>query len=142
LPTVAGDEQHPAGSAPGRRRVYHPNSKHKHGARGDGPPRWFPDSASKCPPSIDLRLAQELLEEAISGEDPAHPSGHALYAIHDGQFFKAYPTEIHEDAEVWHGYPVKSDQVRRQIPARVLRDFVSKGLLGRADYKRFLGNAR
>jgi hypothetical protein len=125
-------------------RIYRPNRKHKPGAIGGGVPRWFPDSESKCPPDIDTIQAQRLLENAIDGRDVAHPRGHALFAMDEqGRFYKAYSEGIEagKDVEVWHGYPVSDEKVPRQIPAKILRVFVTQGLLSHARYIRLLGNA-
>lgn len=122
-------------------RLYEPNPKHKRGACGDGPPRWFPSSDSLCPDDIDLDLAQELLDGAVADNDQAHAGGRALYCLYEGQFFKAYRTESRGDVEVWHGYPVSKDQVGEQIPATVLRIFRQRGQLTNAAYKKLVGSA-
>lgn len=123
------------------RLVYEANPKHKRGAAGEGPPRWFPDSASLCPDDITQDIAQTLLDKSISAADAAHPSRKARFAMHAGCFYKAYPTEQSSEVEIWHGYPVRRELVNRQIPARVLRTFVKSGALSKAEYKRLLGNA-
>jgi hypothetical protein len=129
------------------RRVYKPNPKHKRGACGEGPPRWFPSSDSLCPDDMDTETAQALLDGAIGGNDPAHPTGRALYAMHDGTFYKAYPESVvtrsdDELVEPWHGYPVRRELVPRQIPARVLRQFLHDGRLTRPEYRKLVGSAR
>ncbi len=128
-------------------RIYEPNPKHKLGASGDGPPRWFPDSATLCPSEIDMQLAQTLLSNAIEGKDDAHPDKKALYTIHEGAFFKAYKhnddgDESEDGDETWHGYPVLPCDVPQQIPSRILRQFRDAGLLTNASYKKLLGSAR
>lgn len=55
-----------------------------------------------------------------------------------GRFFKAYPED---DGSTWHGYPVRRELVSRQVPARVLRQFMKQQLLSSADYKKLLGSA-
>lgn len=127
-------------------RIYRPNPKHKIGACGEGPPRWFPSRDSLCPEDVDLRTAQQLLDAAIPGTDPVHLNQHALYALHNGEFYKAYSecsrlTDEGVEEELWHGYPVRRELVPRQVPARVLRKFVEQGRLTRAEYKRLLGSA-
>lgn len=87
-------------------------------------------------------MAQALLEHSIPGKDPAHPDKRARFAIHQGDFYKAYRTEVSQDTEIWHGYPVRKELVRTQVPARVLREFVKRGQLERPTYKRLLGSAR
>jgi len=128
-------------------RRYKKNDKHKRGASGEGPPRWFPSRDSLCPDDIDTKLAQELLDDGVCGADAAHPNARAIYAMHEGQFYKAYcegteaPSQGQRD-EVWHGYPVRKELVPRQVPSRVLREFVKRGRLSRAEYKTLLGNAK
>ncbi|MBI4570288.1 MAG: hypothetical protein HY719_17990 [Planctomycetes bacterium] len=139
------------------RRVYHPDKKHKRGATGEGPPRWFPDSASKCPDDLCQQTAQHLLDGAIEGRDHAHPGKKALYAVHAGEFFKAYPSSPrpsvespagvkpaanHAEEEVWHGYLVERAMVPRQVPNRVLKEFLKRNKITRAEYTRLLGSAR
>jgi hypothetical protein len=116
-------------------RIYEPNPKHKEGTCGDGPPRWFPDSASKCPKRID---AQHLLNIAISAEDQAHPDAKALFAVWDGRIYKAYCSRIDGDKEYWHGYPVADALVGKQVPTSVLRRFVQRGHLSDADYRKLI----
>jgi|SRR5690554_1024626 len=122
--------------------LYEGNPKHKRGVSGDGPPRWFPSRDSLCPDDIDIERAQELLDGAVSGADAAHPDARARYTMHQGRFFKAYCTEVRDDIEVWHGYPVSENLVQEQIPARVLRKFIARGDLSKADYKRLVGSAK
>lgn len=127
-------------------RKYKPNHKHKRGSHGTGPPRWFPSCDSLCPEDLDLSAAQALLDEGIAGADPAHPDARALYALHEGAFYKAYCEGTEQDpahgtVEVWHGYPVRPELVPRQVPARVLRKFLERGLLQPAEYRRLLGGA-
>ena len=127
-------------------RRYKKNDKHKRGAGGEGPPRWFPSRDALCPDHLDVSLAQLLLEEAVEGTDLAHPDARAVYSLHDGQFFKGYCEGTVDDPvqgpmELWHGYPVRRELVPRQIPARVLREFVRRGRLSRAEYKSLLGSA-
>lgn len=124
--------------------VYKPNPKHKPGVAGEGPPRWYPDRDSICPQDIDEAQAQALLAESIEGADNAHPNRKARYAIDaQGRFFKGYCEAIGLDGiEVWHGYPVRDNLVRRQVPARILRQFVRAGKLPQAQYKRLLGSAQ
>ena len=100
-------------------RVYEPNPKHKPWASGDGPPRWFPDSASTCPNTINTALAQELLDGAIEGRDLSQRNDGALYMVHEGEFYKAYCSKVLEDIECWHGYPVPIEQVPRAAQASV-----------------------
>lgn len=121
---------------------YEENPKHKPGASGDGPPRWFPSRDSICPDDVDSELAQELLNDSVSGTDEAHPNRKARYALYEGQFFKGYQTEERAGVEVWHGYPVSRDLVSEQIPARVLRVFRERKLLSSAEYKKLIGSAR
>ena len=122
-------------------RLYESNPKHKRGVCGNGPPRWFPSSDSLCPDDIDEELAQELLDDAIADRDAAHRDGGALYCLYEGRFFKAYRTEMRGEVEVWHGYPVRREQVKDQIPARVLRIFRDRGQLSKAEYKKLVGRA-
>jgi len=143
--TWPGPEDH--GRFCAMRRRYEPNPKHKRGASGDGPPRWFPSRDSLCPDHFSLEVAQALLDEAVEAADPAHPNKRALHAMHEGEFYKAYSHHSEaegaaEEIEVWHGYPVRREVVPTQVPCRVLREFVKRGRLTRAEYKRFLGSAR
>ena len=122
---------------------YRENPKHKVGARGAGPPRWFPDSASLCPDDLDLDEARRLLKGSVIGGDPSHPNARARFALDEmGRFFKAYPERSVDGTEYWHGYPVAEALVGRQVPARVLRSFKQQGRLSRARYRRLLGSAR
>lgn len=127
-------------------RRYKKNDKHKRGTSGGGPPRWFPSRDSLCPDDFSTALAQELLNESVDGVDEAHPGARALYAMHQGEFYKAYceGTEPGEDGpvEVWHGYPVRRELVPHQVPCRVLREFVRRGRLTRSEYKKLLGDAK
>lgn len=127
-------------------RRYEPNPKHKRGACGNGPPRWYPTRDALCPDGLDMDTTQELLASAVEGSDATFRDGKALYNYHEGQFYKAYPhgTEGHggETVVVWHGYPVRPELVRTQVPAQVLRKFVATGRLTNAEYKRYLGSAR
>lgn len=122
--------------------VYERNPKHKRGAQGEGPPRWFPDSDSLCPDDITQDIAQTLLESSVLGADSAHPGSRARFAMYAGDFYKAYPTTLGDDVEIWHGYPVRRELVKRQVPARVLRQFRDLGKLTEPEYKRLLGSAR
>lgn len=121
------------------KRRYRENAKHKRGSWGEGPPRWFPTRDSLCPEDLSLSEAQALLDSSIEGADQANPDGRARYAIDgQGRFFKGYSED---GGRTWHGYPVRRELVSRQVPARVLREFVSRGSLTRADYKKLLGSA-
>ncbi len=67
--------------------------------------------------------------------------------MHEGEFYKAYShrsetIEGEASVEIWHGYPVRRELVPRQIPCRVLREFVRRGRLTQAEYKKLLGSAR
>lgn len=120
--------------------TYQANPKHKRGARGGGPPRWFPDQDSLCPDDITTQMAQALLDESIDDIDEAHPDGRARYAVDEqGRFFKAY-SEDH--GETWHGYPIREGLVGDQVPTRVLRQFRRRGLITKARYKSLVGRAR
>jgi hypothetical protein len=120
--------------------MYRGNPKHKRGARSGGPARWFPDPDALCPDDVTTQLAQALLDESVDGIDEAHPSARARYAVDGrGRFFKAY-SEDH--GETRHGYPVREELVGDQVPARVLREFRSRGLITAAQYKRLIGRAR
>ena len=128
------------------RHLYEPNPKHKRGARGGGPLRWFPTRDSLCSDHNDRVLAEELLEHPVQGEDASQASGTALFALHQGEFFKAYRAELREGEdgehiEVWHGFPVRRELVGRQVPARVLRTFLQDKRLTRAEYRRLLRGA-
>ena len=118
---------------------YRPNAKHKPGCSGEGPPRWFPSSDSLCPADISLEDAQALLDASIEARDDAHLNAKARIALDSqGRFFKAYSED---GGQIWHGYPVKRELVPRQVPSRVLREFVNRGQLSRVDYKKLLGSA-
>ena len=83
--------------------------------------------------------AQALLESSVEGRDESHPNAQARYALDSqGRFFKGYSED---GGRTWHGYPVRPELVGRQIPARVLRQFVESGLLTRSHFKRLLGSA-
>ena len=119
---------------------YLPNDKHKPGCSGNGPPRWFPSSDSLCPDDVSLNEAEALLHASIEARDDAHPNGRARIALDGrGRFFKGYSED---DGRTWHGYPVRWELVPRQVPAKVLRQFVQRGQLTRADYNKLLGSAR
>jgi hypothetical protein len=129
------------------KRVYRKNDKHKRGTSGEGPPRWFPSRDSLCPDDLPMSVCRQLLEDPVDGADPAHPSAKALYAMHNGEFYKAYcegteRDDVGEQVEVWHGYPVRRELVPRQVPSRVLREFMRRGQLTRAEYQALLGSAR
>ena len=118
---------------------YRENPKHKRGCRGEGPPRWFPSRESLCPDDLSLSEAEDLLASSIEGRDVAHPDARARYAMDgQGRFFKGYSED---GGQTWHGYPVRRELVPRQVPTRVLREFVERGLLTRPDYKKLLGSA-
>lgn len=118
---------------------YRENPKHKKGCSGEGPPRWFPSRDSLCPDDVSLSEAESLLESSLPGRDDAHPQAQSRFAMDgQGRFFKGYSED---GGRTWHGYPVRREQVRRQIPARVLKQFVEKGLLSRAEFKKLLGSA-
>lgn len=92
-------------------------------------------------------MAQALLDEAVESADRAHPNGRALYAMHEGAFYKAYCHEVNvaddqEHEEVWHGYPVRRALVPQQVPCRVLREFVRQGRLSRPEYRKLMGAAK
>lgn len=119
--------------------LYRENPKHKRGCTGEGPPRWFPSRDSLCPEDLSLAEAEALLASSIEDRDDAHPDARARFAIDgQGRFFKGYS----EDGGLtWHGYPVRRELVPRQVPARVLREFVKRGLLAGSDYRKLLGSA-
>lgn len=120
--------------------TYRENPKHKRGARGDGPPRWFPDRDTLCPQDLTLQMAQQLLDEGVDGRDDSHPGAKARFAVDaQGRFFKAYS---HDQGETWHGYPVRDELVPRQVPSRVLRKFRDAGRITQADYNRLVGGAK
>lgn len=123
-------------------RRYRKNDKHKRGTSGDGPPRWFPSRDTLCPDDISTALAQELLNGGVEGADEAHPGARALYAMYQGEFYKAYCEGTDGPDEVWHGYPVRRELVPRQVPARVLREFVRRERLTAAEYRKLLGGAK
>jgi hypothetical protein len=119
---------------------YRPNPKHKRGCAGEGPPRWFPSSASLCPDDLNAKDAQALLESSIEARDDAHPNAKARISLDgQGRFFKAYSED---GGRTWHGYPVQQELVRRQIPTKVLRELYRQGRLSHGDYKKLLGGAR
>ncbi len=122
--------------------VYKPNEKHKRGASGEGPPRFFPSNASECPDDFSLEVARELLHESVKGESPAHPNSRARYAYFEGIFYKGYAEGPDEEDELWHGYPIHQDLIRSEIPCRVLRAFRKRGAISSAQYKSLLGHAR
>lgn len=116
------------------------NPKHKAGCSGDGPPRWFPSTASICPEDISYDDAVLLLSDSVDAKSAEHPNAKARYALDSqGRFFKAYSED---GGQTWHGYPVAEELVRRQIPSRVLREFKTRGLLSAAEYKRLIGSAK
>jgi hypothetical protein len=120
-------------------RRYRENPKHKRGCSGEGPPRWFPTRDSLCPEDLSLSEAEALLDASVEGRDDAHPNSRARFAIDgQGRFFKGYSED---GGRTWHGYPIRRDLVSRQVPARVLKEFVNRGLLARSDYKKLLGSA-
>lgn len=128
-------------------RIYEPNPKHKRGASGEGPPRWFPSRDTPCPDDLDLQTAQELLKSAKEGANEELPDRRALFALHAGEFYKAYRHGVRQNSdgtedEIWHGFPVRNENVPRQVPSRVLLHFVQEGRLTRAEYKKLLGSAR
>ncbi len=118
---------------------YRENPKHKKGCVGEGPPRWFPSRDSLCPEDISPSEAELLLESSVDARDDSHPEARSRFAMdRQGRFFKGYSED---GGRTWHGYPVRRELVPRQIPARVLAQFVDKGLLTRADFKKLLGSA-
>jgi len=119
-------------------RLYQQNPKHKVGARGGGPPRWFPDAASKCPEDLTEATAQLLLESSVEAVDEVHPGARARFAVHDGRVFKAYPHVVSDTEEIWHGYPLPDHDVRTQVPSRILRQFLDLQRITRAEYVRYL----
>jgi len=118
---------------------YRENPKHKPGCSGRGPPRWFPSTDSLCPDDLSIEDAVALLRDSVEGAAAAHPNALARYAMDgQGRFFKGYSED---GGQTWHGYPVRRDLVPRQIPTRVLRQFLRQGRLSSADYKKLLGSA-
>jgi hypothetical protein len=119
--------------------VYKENPKHKRGCSGEGPPRWFPSTDSLCPEDISASDAETLLQASIETRDDVHPNRSARIALDSqGRFFKGYSED---GGRTWHGFPIRRDLVPRQIPAKILREFVKRGLLNRSDYKKLLGSA-
>ncbi|WP_441286873.1 hypothetical protein ACSRUE_31795 [Sorangium sp. KYC3313] len=122
--------------------VYKENKKHKPGSFGLGPPRWFPDWDMPCPDDLAPSQAQRLLEDSLEGADDAHPNRKARYAMDEkGRFFKGYCEATADGAEQWHGYEVREARVPRDVPARILKNFVKQGRLTRTRYKKLLGGA-
>ncbi|MFP4307640.1 MAG: hypothetical protein ACLFRG_14960 [Desulfococcaceae bacterium] len=88
-------------------------------------------------------MAQELLDQAVAGDDPADAGGKALFALDDrGRFFKAHRHSVQGKEERRHGYPVNEERVPRGVPARVLREFKKRGILSAARYKKLLGSSK
>lgn len=87
-----------------------------------------------------MEVAQTLLDDSVEGRTADRPDKRARYAVLEGEIFKGYPDD--QDGNWWHGYPVSADDVRTQVPARVLRHFVRMELLTQAQYKRMLGSAQ
>lgn len=129
--------------AAGMSLVYKSNPKHKRGSFGEGPPRWFPDRDAECPEDLGTAEAQQLLEQSIEGADDSHPNRRARYVIDEsGRIFKGYCESSDDGAEHWHGYPVDEQLIPRQVPSRVLREFVRAGHMTKARYKKLVGSAR
>lgn len=123
--------------------IYKENPKHKRGVQGEGPPRWNPDPDSLCPDDLGQEDAELLLRESVPGADAAHPDRRARYAIDtNGRFFKGYCEGVDDQSEYWHGFPVREDKVRIQIPARVLREFKRQGRITSPRYRKLLGSGR
>jgi hypothetical protein len=123
--------------------VYKTNPKHKPGSFGEGPPRWFPDWDTPCPDDLNEIDAQRLLDDSVPGTDQAHPNKKARYAVDEqGRFFKGYSEGDMDGTELWHGYPVRDERVREQVPACVLRELVRQNKLLKARYKKLIGRAR
>jgi len=124
--------------------IYRKNDKHKKGACGSGPPRWFPSTSSLCPEDLSHEEAQELLEDSLEGKSADHPNNGARFAYRAGHFYKGYCEQnaCEGQHEIWHGYPVSRELVPSQVPARILRSFRDNGLISKAEYKKLIGNAQ
>jgi len=119
---------------------YRENPKHKLGAASGGSVRWYPTSDSVCPEDVSLADAQKLLKDSVEGKDFSHPGKSARYALdQSGRFFKGYSED---GGATWHGYPVREHLVPQQVPSRVMREFVNRGLLTAARYRKLLGDAQ
>jgi hypothetical protein len=123
--------------------VYKRNDKHKPWAFGEGPPRWFPDHDTPCPDDVSQSQAQSLLADSVEGRDAENPDKKARYAVDgQGRFFKAYPSVDEAGKECWHGFPVREELVKRQVPCRVLRQLRAAKKITGARYTRLLGDAK
>lgn len=105
--------------ATSRKRLYQPSPKHK------APRGW----GSVCPPEIDERTAQELLNAAVTAKVD-DGTERVLYNVRDGRM---YAGRSHR-AGLYHGYPVKGTEV----PPSVLKALRDNGRIDATTYKRLL----
>lgn len=113
---------------------YFPNPAHKLETTEAGPPRWRPNK-EPCPPEMTTRQRAALLRDSIP-ERPDLPDSRR-FAVRRGEsgleFFTAQATQVLEGGEVeYHGYPTN------RVPGRVLRRFMARGDVTRAEYRRLV----
>jgi filamentous hemagglutinin len=84
----------------------------KHAAGGWGTPMDLSDSK-----------AQEVLNNSIQG-------GKQLYGISDGKLYEFQPDNVGG----WHGYPIPGTEA----PPRVLREFLARGDISKAEYNKMV----
>jgi hypothetical protein len=111
---------------------YFPNPAHKLETTEAGPPRWWPDKEA-CP-RMTPRERLALLRSSIP-RDAALPRSrrYAVRRTETGlEFFEAkFTREVDGDPE-FHGHPTS------RVPARVLREFQSRGLISKAEYRKLV----
>ncbi|CAA7618405.1 conserved hypothetical protein [Magnetospirillum sp. LM-5] len=70
----------------------------------------------KCPRSLTLSKAQQLLEEALPEAGEGAKDGvRALWSVWQGVVYQAFPNG---DGRSWHGFPVRN---RKHIPTSIQR---------------------
>ena len=98
-----------------------------------GPPAWRP---CKPPSQKGMSLEERTipLQDSIA-EDPAAPMSRrfAVRRTASGlEFFTAQVTQVVNGECEYHGYPT------RQVPGRILRQFMSMGIISRLEYRRLV----
>ena len=107
---------------------YEQNPDRKHKRNWDQPMPGFVEErgelVAKCPTTISLELARDLLnsEDAIpySPQRWQQESPERIYIVHDGQLYRATPTN---PGTSYHGFPEnpkRAQQLPRELKERIL----------------------
>jgi hypothetical protein len=118
---------------------YWPNPAHKRSTTEAGPPRWHPGKAP-CPDAMSaIERSRLLLCSVPEVADDPRSRRYALRRATDGraEVFVADFTCDEGTEFVFHGYPWHHPEFRpnpRMIPVRVLRAWLDRGDISRAEY--------